>query len=101
MRHGVAAAPTHADHLDHGALTVRVHQFKHGRRSLQEYKRLVESFLALSSLLALSASKVALEPRTHALEHRLAVPAEGTPAVHGQHVRSEERRVGKECRSRW
>src|SRR5437867_12154740 len=53
---------------------------------LTQIQRLVESLFALSSLLALSASKVALEPRTHALEHRLAVPAEGTPAMHRQHV---------------
>src|SRR5580698_7695943 len=29
VRHGVAAAAAHADHLDDGALAVRVHQFKH------------------------------------------------------------------------
>src|SRR5205085_7970530 len=79
--HGVAAATTYADHLDDGALAVCVHQFKHGYRSLHKYKRLVGS-----RFIALSASKVALEPGAHALEHRFGVPAQGVPAMCGPNV---------------
>jgi hypothetical protein len=29
VRDGIAAAAAHAQHLDDGALTIRIHQFKH------------------------------------------------------------------------
>src|SRR5437764_9131493 len=38
------------------------------------------------SLIALSASKVALEPGTHAVEHRFGVTAQGVPAMRGPNV---------------
>src|SRR2546430_8143728 len=38
------------------------------------------------SLIALSASKVALEPGAHAVEHRFGVPAQGVPAMRGPNV---------------
>src|SRR5690242_11099926 len=42
-------------------------------------------FIALL-LLGLSASKVALEPRTHTVENRLRVAAQGAPATYGHSV---------------
>src|SRR5262249_26092358 len=46
VRHGVAAAAAHADHLDDGALAVGVHQFKHVYAPYTYTKRLVESSLS-------------------------------------------------------
>src|SRR4029077_19237415 len=79
--HGVAAPTPDPDHLDDGALAVRVHQFKHG---LAPYTN-TNGWLSRSSL-ALSASKVPLEPGTHAVEHRLGIAPQGAPATCGQGV---------------
>src|SRR5438105_15583860 len=45
-----------------------------------------ESFIALSASITVSASKVALEPGAHAVEHRFGVPAQGVPAMRGPNV---------------
>ena len=59
---GIAAAPTHPDHLDDGALAVRVHQFKHGCRSLHKYKRLVESSSSAVSFKSSPGTSYACDP---------------------------------------
>src|SRR5438477_447143 len=79
ISNGVAAATTHADHLDDSALAVCVHQFKHGYRSLHEYKRLVGSRSSLCQLQKLPWNQERMRSNTD-----LALPPRECPRCAGR-----------------